>query len=119
MKEVLGGARVVALSVRDLARARTFWVERMGFRLMKEEPDRYVQVNLGNFRLRLESSGEVRRPRGAGIALIFQVRSLPKTARELDQRGVAYEEISPPDGGASLETGDPDGHRVVFRERLS
>lgn len=122
MKEVLGGARTIVLSVRNLAKSRAFWVDRLGFRAMKEEPDRFVQLNLGNFRLRLESADDVRRPRGtgtgAGTAIVFQVRSLPKTAKELEERGVAFEELDLPRDGASLVTGDPDGHRVVFRERL-
>lgn len=118
MKEVFGGARTIVLSVRNLARSRAFWVDRLGFRAMKEEPGRFVQLNLGNFRLRLEGADDVRRPRGSGTAIVFQVRSLPKTAKELEERGVAYEELDLPRDGASLVTGDPDGHRVVFRERV-
>ena len=118
MKEVLGGARVVVLSAKSLARSRHFWADRLGFRVMKEEAGRFVQLNLGNFRLRIEPANEVRRPRGAGTAIVFQVRSLPKTAKELTDRGVAFEEYDLPRDGAWIETGDPDGHRVVFRERL-
>ncbi|MCE9638253.1 MAG: VOC family protein [Planctomycetes bacterium] len=122
MKEVFGGARTIVLSVRNLAKSRAFWVDRLGFRAMKEEPDRFVQLNLGNFRLRLESADDVRRPRGTGTgtgtAIVFQVRSLPKTAKELEDRGVAFEELDLPRDGASLVTGDPDGHRVIFRERV-
>lgn len=118
MREVHGGARAVVLTVRSLPRARTFWVDRLGFRVQKEEPGRFVQVNLGNFRLRLVPADDARRPRGAGTAIVFQVRSLSRTARELTDRGVAFEEHDLPRDGAWIETGDPDGHRVVFRERV-
>lgn len=119
MKEVLGGARVVVLRVRSLARARRFWSDRLGFSVMKTEPGRAVVLNLGNFRLRLEqAAGEVRPFRGASAAIVFRVRNLARTAKELDDRGVAYEEHSGPHDGSWLESGDPDGWRIVFTERL-
>lgn len=117
MKEVFGGARAVVLTVRSLARSRKWWVERLGFSVVEERPGRCV-VNLGNFRLRLEQADDARPFRGAGAAVVFRVRSLERTARELDERGVAYEEHRGPREGAWLETGDPDGWRVAFVERV-
>ena len=117
MKEVFGGARVVVLVVRNLGRSRKYWADRLGFSVLKEEAGRAVVLNLGNFRLRLEQAEEVRPFRGSGASVVFRVRNLARTAGELDQRGVAYEEHQLPREGAWLESGDPDGYRVVFTER--
>jgi catechol 2,3-dioxygenase-like lactoylglutathione lyase family enzyme len=117
MREVLGGARIVALSCRSLARARRFWVERLGFAVESERPGRFVGVNLGNFRLRLVPADDARPVAGRGVAVTFRTRNLARTAKELADRGVAFESHATPDGDV-LETSDPDGHRVAFVERL-
>jgi catechol 2,3-dioxygenase-like lactoylglutathione lyase family enzyme len=116
MREVFGGVRVVALPVRSVARARRFYVERLGFRLLQEEAGRFAMVNLGSVRLCLDVERETER-RGTA-RLIFQSRSLGRTARELDDRGVAYEQHTGPRAGDYLEVGDPDGNRIVFTERI-
>jgi len=116
MKEVFGGARVVAVSVRSLDEARRFYVERLGFRVVKEEPGASVMVNLGTIRLCLDVSHAARR-RG-GTKLIFQTRNVAKTAAELDARGVAYEEHTGARVGNYVEVGDPDGNVIVFAERI-
>ena len=117
MREVFGGARVVVLACRSVARARRFWVDRLGFSLLAEKSGRQADVNLGNFRLRLVAADDVNVPRGGGVAVTFRSRSLPRTAKELTDRGVAYESHTAPSGDW-IETSDPDGHRVVFVERL-
>lgn len=116
MREVFGGLRVVSFPVRSVARARRFYVERLGFRLLKEETGRFSMVNLGSVRLCLDVIRESR-PRG-GATLIFQTRQLARTAKELDERKVAYEENTGPRVGDYLEVFDPDGNRIVFTERL-
>lgn len=116
MKEVFGGVRVVALRVRSVARARRFYVERLGFRLIREDPSRFAMVNLGSVRLRLDAEPEASSRSAA--TLIFQSRNLARTAQELDERAVAYEQHTGARAGDYLEVGDPDGNRVVFTERI-
>lgn len=117
MREVFGGARAIVFPVRSVARARRFWVERMGFSLLREEPGHVAVVNLGTLRLRLEASAESRTGR-TGASIVFKTRSLARTAAELDERGIAYEQHTGPRDGDSLEVGDPDGNRVLFVERI-
>jgi catechol 2,3-dioxygenase-like lactoylglutathione lyase family enzyme len=117
MREVFGGARAIVFPVRSVARARRFWVDRMGFSLMREESGRLAMVNLGTLRLRLEASAESRTGR-TGASVVFKSRNLARTAKELDERGVAYEHHTGPRDGDWLEVGDPDGNRVVFVERI-
>lgn len=116
MREVFGGVRMVSFAVRSVAKARRFYVDRLGFRLMREEPRRFAMVNLGTVRLRLDVESDTR-PRG-GARIYFKTDNLTRTARELDQRGVAYEQDTTPGAGDYLEVGDPDGNVIVFTERL-
>lgn len=55
---------------------------------------------------------------GGGAALIFRVKNLGKTAKELDGKGVEYETFTGEHVGDCLEVCDPDGYRLTFAERL-
>lgn len=118
MKEVFGGVRIVTYSVRDLARARAFYVDQLGFAVVKEEPGVFAMVNVGTFRLCLDQADGVHPAKGGGAALLFRVRNLAKTAKELDKRGIGYDTFTGARIGDWLETHDPDGYRIVFAERL-
>jgi catechol 2,3-dioxygenase-like lactoylglutathione lyase family enzyme len=117
MREVFGGARVVTFVTKDLARARAFYVESLGFAVVDEVEGRSVTVNLGTFRLCIERNDDARRARGGGAKLTFRVKDVSRTARELDARGVGYESFTGARGSDYLETSDPDGYRLVFTER--
>ncbi len=118
MREVYGGARIVTFVTRNLPRSREFWVDRLGLAVVREEANRYVMVNCGTFRLRIDRADEAHPARGGGAALVFKVRNVAKTARELDERDVPYEAHTGPRTGDYLEASDPDGYRIVFTERL-
>ena len=118
MREVFGGVRIVTFVTRNLARARAFYVDRLGFAVVKEEPDRFVMVNVGTFRLCIDRADEAHPAKGGGATLILRVKNLAKTAKELDARGVGYESFTGPRVGDYVETSDPDGYRLVFAERL-
>jgi catechol 2,3-dioxygenase-like lactoylglutathione lyase family enzyme len=118
MREVYGGARIVTFVTKNLAKSRAFWVDRLGFAVVKEEPDRFVMVNAGTFRLCIDRADDVQRAKGGGASLLFRVRNVAKTAKELDARGVAYEQFTGARVGDYLEASDPDGYRIVFAERL-
>ncbi|MCG3134024.1 MAG: hypothetical protein HMLKMBBP_01294 [Planctomycetes bacterium] len=116
MREVFGGARAVTFPVRSVARSRRFWVERMGFRLMQERAGHQAVVNLGTLRLILEAAPEGRAVGGASI--VFQTRNLARTAKELAEKGIAFEHHTGPRKGDWIEAGDPDGNSIVFAERI-
>jgi catechol 2,3-dioxygenase-like lactoylglutathione lyase family enzyme len=118
VREVFGGVRIVTFHVRDLATSRAFYVDTLGFAVDREAPPAYVTVNVGTFRLCLERADAVHPARGGGAALLFRVRNLAKTAKELDEKGVGYESFTGARIGDWLETTDPDGYRIVFAERF-
>ena len=116
MREVFGGVRIVTFQVRDLAKSRAFYVDTLGFAVDREDAA-YVMVNVGTFRLCLDRADEAHPAKGGGAALLFRVRNLAKTAKELDAKGVGYESFTGARIGDWLETADPDGFRIVFAER--
>ena len=118
MREVFGGVRIVTFVTKNLVRARAFYVDRLGFAVVKEEADRFVMLNVGTFRLCIDRSEDAHPAKGGGAALIFRVKNLAKTAKELDARGVGYETFTGARVGDYLEFADPDGYRLVFTERL-
>jgi len=118
MREVFGGARIVTFTTRNLAKARAFYADRLGFAVMDEKPDHFVMFNVGTFRLCIDRADDAHPAKGGGAAVIFRVRNIAKTAKELDAKGVAYETFTGARVGDYLETSDPDGYRIVFAERL-
>jgi catechol 2,3-dioxygenase-like lactoylglutathione lyase family enzyme len=118
VREVYGGARIVTFVTRNLAKSRAFWVDRLGFAVLREEPDRFVMINAGTIRLCIDRADDAHKAKGGGASLLFRVRNLAKTAKELDARGVGYETFTGARVGDWLETSDPDGYRIVFAERL-
>ena len=100
MREVFGGVRQVTFACRDLAAARAFYVDRLGFAVLEEEPERRVLVNVGTFRMRLEKAAEDPVPDAGTTTLTFRVKNLARTAGELDARGIGYE------AGTSARSGD-------------
>jgi catechol 2,3-dioxygenase-like lactoylglutathione lyase family enzyme len=118
VREVFGGVRVVTFVSRDLARARDFYVERLGLRLEQEEPGAFLLLNAGTFRLCIDAADAAHPARGGGAKLVFRVRNVARTARELEARGVGYECHTGRRVGDYLETSDPDGYRLVFTEKL-
>ena len=118
MKEVYGGVRIVSFTTRNLARARAFYVDKLGLAVVKEEPKHFVMVNAGTFRLCIDRADDANPAKGGGARLIFRVRNVAKTAKELDERGIGYETFTGARVGDYLETSDPDGYKLVFTERL-
>lgn len=117
MKEVYGGVRIVTFVTRNLAKARAFYVDRLGLSVLREEPHHFVMVNAGTFRLCIDRADEAHPAKGGGATLHFRVRNVAKTAKELDARGIAYEMFTGPRVGDYLEASDPDGYRLIFAER--
>ena len=117
MREVFGGVRIVTFVVRSLAKSRAFYVDRLGFGVVQEKADHFVTVNVGTFRLCLDRADDAHPWKGGGAALVFRVRNVAKTAKELDGKGVAYESFTGARVGDYIETSDPDGYRLIFTER--
>ena len=109
----------VSLATADLARARWFWVDQLGFAVSSEEADRYFSIDAGTLRLRVDAAnGDVHRIGSTDPVVAFKVKSVEETLAELAIRDV-YAHRGPFSGpqGAHAELRDPDGRAVLLTEQ--
>lgn len=118
LKEVQGGVRIVTFIVSDLAKAREFYVGKLGLLVEREEPGRFFMVNVGSFRLCIDKADANAPARGGGSTLIFMVRSLGAAEKELAGHGIKAEKKKGPRAGEYLEVSDPEGYVLVFTEKI-
>ena len=108
---------IVSFAVRDLDRARAFYADRLGFRVLRDEAGEFVMVDAGGVALCLDLPRGKRRPRGGGTTLILRERDIAGRCRALRRGGVAFVR-----GGRAprnwISLRDPDGHEIVFARSL-
>ena len=108
----------VAITTADLARARDFWVDRMGFAISQEEVGEFFIVDAGGLRLCVDvADGDVHRTGSTDPIIGLKVRSLADALAALEERGVAADE-GPIMGarGSHATLRDPDGRAVIVTE---
>ena len=108
----------VAVTTKDLARAKAFWVGALGCAVTEELDGHHVIVDAGGLRLCVDAEdGDVHRSGGADPVIGLKVRSLPETLRALAGRGIRPVE-GPTRGsrGAWARIEDPDGRCVILSE---
>ncbi len=108
----------VALTTRDLARARDFWVKRLGFRVVSQKRGDFFMVDAAGVRLCVDrADGATHQAGGTDPVIGLMVASLEQTLAALARRGVR-----PSRGpvkaarGSYAELKDPDGRTVVLTE---
>lgn len=108
----------VAVTTRDLARARRFWVEGLGCRVTEEEPGGHLIVDAGGLRLCIDlEDGDLHRAGGSDPVVGLKVTDLTATLRALASRGLPAERGPlPGTRGAWALLRDPDGRGVVLTE---
>jgi catechol 2,3-dioxygenase-like lactoylglutathione lyase family enzyme len=109
----------VSLATADLARARWFWVDQLGFAVSGEEAGRYFVIDAGTLRLRIDAvDGDIHRVGSTDPVVAFKVVSVAETLAELATRDV-YAHRGPSSGplGIYAELRDPDGRAVRLTEQ--
>jgi len=117
---------VVVIPVRDIDRAKSYYVDQLGFRLDVDarptETMRVVQmtppgsacsVTIGPVLLEADSAA------GPGASLQLVVRDIEAARAQLVERGVEASEIQtldPRDGGKFVFFSDPDGNNWAIQE---
>jgi catechol 2,3-dioxygenase-like lactoylglutathione lyase family enzyme len=108
----------VAITTSNLAAARAFWVERMGFAITEEETGHHFIVDAGGLRLCVDGpDGDMHRTGSTDPVLGLKVSSLAKTLTDLARKG-----IRPTRGPIAAAKGswatlqDPDGRTVILTE---
>ena len=108
----------VAVTTRDLARARAFWVRDLGCAVTEEDPGHHVIVDVGGLRLCIDvEDGDAHRGGGSDPLIGLKVTSLASALSTLASRGILPVE-GPTRGakGSWARVVDPDGRSVIFTE---
>ncbi len=108
----------VAVTTRDLARARKFWVDRMGFPVVQQKRGDFFMIDAAGVRLCFDlADGETHRLGSFDPVIGLKVESLERALAGLARRGVRPTRAPVATaGGRYAELKDPDGRTVVLTE---
>ncbi|MGH8148285.1 MAG: VOC family protein [Rhodanobacteraceae bacterium] len=113
--------KFVSVPTRDQARALAFWTEKMGFRVVTDQPmgetQRWIELRIGNAETRLvlfTPDGQEDRV-GTFFNGSFACDDAHATYRQLKQRGVEFDrEPTSEQWGTYAIFRDPDGNQFVL-----
>lgn len=101
----------VTIYTRNLAAAKAFYVARLGFPILREAKQEFVQIDVAGVPICIDAASDRIRPNAIGVA----VDDLAKTEKVLKQLGFK------PQAGSNaatrehwLQLEDPDGNLLVF-----
>jgi catechol 2,3-dioxygenase-like lactoylglutathione lyase family enzyme len=108
----------VAITTTDLDRARAFWLDALGGRLLREEPGHFFMLEIAGLTLCVDrEDGDAHRAGGTDPTIGLRVLDLSAALAQLAGRGVR-----PVEGPTTGKSGrwarieDPDGRSVVVTE---
>ncbi|MBX9245537.1 VOC family protein [Actinotalea ferrariae] len=117
--------RLLSLPVRDQDRARAFYVDVLGFEVVRDNPmgpDRWVEVGLpgGQTSITLVTWFPTMPP-GSSKGLVLESDDLDADVAELERRGVALADggIQEAPWGRFVTFDDPDGNGIVVQATRS
>jgi len=109
----LGQYNIVAfVSIVDVARARAFYRDTLGLRLVMEEPPFALVFDANGIMLRLGMAKEI--PPAHGTVLGWQVPEINATVKSLGQAGIQFERFEGMDQDASGVWTSPTGAKVAW-----
>jgi glyoxylase I family protein len=116
----------VRYQVADVARAVTFYVEQLGFKLEHQQLPAFANVSLGSLHLLLSGPGASgsrplpdgrRQEPGGWNRVVLRVKQLPQIIAELEQRGLRLRnKMEEGPGGRQIQLEDPDGNPIELFE---
>jgi catechol 2,3-dioxygenase-like lactoylglutathione lyase family enzyme len=108
----------VAVTSRDLARSREFWVDIFGCAAVEERPGEFLTVDVGGLRLRLRAEdGREHVVAGLDPSLALKVASVQDAIDALNEAGLEqYPSIQRGEQGAYAILRDPEGRAVILTE---
>jgi glyoxylase I family protein len=123
---VLGSFHGVRYQVRDVGRAMTFYVERLGFHLEHQHLPAFANVSLGPLHLLLsgpEASGSRplpdgrRQEPGGWNRIVLRVEGLADRIEKLEEAGLHFRnKVEEGPGGRQIQVEDPDGNPIELFE---
>lgn len=129
VRSLINGVHGVRYQVQDVARAVTFYTQRLGFTLKHQQLPAFANVSLGGADVLLsgpEASGSRPMPNGQRQTpggwnrVVLRVVDLPACIAALKDAGVTFRnemEVGP--GGRQIQIEDPDGNPLELFEPAS
>jgi glyoxylase I family protein len=126
VRSLVTGFHGVRYQVRDVARAASFYTERLGFRLEHQQLPAFASVSLGGVQVLLSGPGASgSRPMPDGRAqepggwnrVVLRVADLPALIELLRESGARFRnemEVGP--GGKQIQIDDPDRNPIELFE---
>ena len=120
------GFHGVRYQVSDVARAVTFYTERLGFKLEMQKLPAFANVSLGALQILLSGPGASgsralpdgrRQEPGGWNRVVLRVENLPGLIESLKPSGLRFRnemEVGP--GGKQIQLEDPDGNPIELFE---
>jgi catechol 2,3-dioxygenase-like lactoylglutathione lyase family enzyme len=121
---MIRAVKFVSIPVRDQDAALTFYTERLGFRVLTDQPfddsQRWIELGVGKSETKvvLFTTDEHKSMIGTHSNVTFLADDVEKTYKELVGRGVVFDQ--PPekaDWGTAAIFRDPDGNRFVLSSK--
>jgi len=114
---VIRGVKFVTIPVTDQDRALTFYTEKLGFRVVTDQPydadQRWIELRIPGADTRIVLFRFSDRQTGGNRDITFWSDDVEATARELKARGVHFVmEPKREDWGTAAAFEDPDGNRL-------
>jgi glyoxylase I family protein len=116
----------VRYQVADVARAVTFYVEQLGFKLEHQQLPAFANVSLGSLHLLLSGPGASgsrplpdgrRQEPGGWNRVVLRVQQLPQIIAVFEQRGLRLRnKMEEGPGGRQIQLEDPDGNPIELFE---
>jgi glyoxylase I family protein len=116
----------VRYQVADVARAATFYVEQLGFKLEHQQLPAFANVSLGSLHLLLSGPGASgsrplpdgrRQEPGGWNRVVLRVPQLPQIIAVFEQRGLRLRnKMEEGPGGRQVQLEDPDGNPIELFE---
>jgi catechol 2,3-dioxygenase-like lactoylglutathione lyase family enzyme len=120
---MIRGVKFVSIPVTDQDRALAFYVERLGFRVVTDQPfsaeQRWIELGIpgADTRVVLFRMGENLKP-GGQMNLTFWTDNVEATARELKSKGVQFVmEPQRQEWGTAAAFQDVDGNRFLLSSK--
>jgi glyoxylase I family protein len=119
----------IRYQVKDVARARDFYTERLGFAVGHQQLPAFASVSLGGFDILLSGpgasgsrplpNGQQQEP-GGWNRVVLRVADLPACIEALKRQGVIFRnEMQVGPGGRQSQIEDPDGNPIELFEPAS
>jgi catechol 2,3-dioxygenase-like lactoylglutathione lyase family enzyme len=108
----------LTLTTKDIARARSFYAAKLGFRVLEDQDGQSFVVDAGGVKLHVDKDGTRSPLARAEPRLVFNTVELAARCTQLRDLGVSVD--GPRSAGLDghfAELSDPDGHPIVLWER--